>query len=179
MLIAMKPLDPVALTRTLVDIESTTYDEAAVGAYLASLLSERGFVVERTAVPQPANSRSTGERFNVYGDYGARPESCSLHIWIRCLRLSPVAKMISTSTAADRATPKELSWRSWPRRSAAGSRGGGGAAVCGGRGARLRRGAGGEPVSKGSRFLINGEPTDNRLALASKGALRAEIRRMA
>jgi acetylornithine deacetylase len=28
---------------------------------------------------------------------------------------------------------------------------------------------------KGSRFLINGEPTDNRLALASKGALRAEI----
>ena len=28
---------------------------------------------------------------------------------------------------------------------------------------------------KGSRFLINGEPTDNRLALASKGALRASI----
>ncbi len=31
-------------------------------------------------------------------------------------------------------------------------------------------------VSKGSRFLINGEPTDNRLALASKGALRAAFR---
>jgi acetylornithine deacetylase len=29
---------------------------------------------------------------------------------------------------------------------------------------------------KGSKFLINGEPTDNRLALASKGALRVEIR---
>ncbi len=29
---------------------------------------------------------------------------------------------------------------------------------------------------KGSRFLINGEPTDNRLALASKGALRATFR---
>jgi acetylornithine deacetylase len=28
---------------------------------------------------------------------------------------------------------------------------------------------------KGSRFLINGEPTDNRLALASKGALRVAI----
>jgi len=28
---------------------------------------------------------------------------------------------------------------------------------------------------KGSRFLINGEPTDNRLALASKGALRAVL----
>jgi acetylornithine deacetylase len=29
---------------------------------------------------------------------------------------------------------------------------------------------------KGSRFLINGEPTDNRLALASKGALRAAFK---
>jgi acetylornithine deacetylase len=29
---------------------------------------------------------------------------------------------------------------------------------------------------KGSRFLVNGEPTDNRLALASKGTLRAVIR---
>ena len=29
---------------------------------------------------------------------------------------------------------------------------------------------------KGSRFLINGEPTDNRLAIASKGALRLELR---
>ena len=30
--------------------------------------------------------------------------------------------------------------------------------------------------AKGSRFLINGEPTDNRLALASKGTLRAVLR---
>ena len=29
---------------------------------------------------------------------------------------------------------------------------------------------------RGSRYLINGEPTDNRLALASKGALRAVLR---
>jgi acetylornithine deacetylase len=29
---------------------------------------------------------------------------------------------------------------------------------------------------RGSRFLINGEPTDNRVAIAAKGALRAEIR---
>jgi len=29
---------------------------------------------------------------------------------------------------------------------------------------------------KGNRFLINGEPTDNRLAIASKGALRVLIR---
>ena len=30
--------------------------------------------------------------------------------------------------------------------------------------------------ARGSRFLINGEPTDNRLALASKGCLRVELR---
>jgi acetylornithine deacetylase len=29
---------------------------------------------------------------------------------------------------------------------------------------------------KGSRFLINGEPTDNRIALASKGALRVSLK---
>jgi acetylornithine deacetylase len=29
---------------------------------------------------------------------------------------------------------------------------------------------------RGSKFLINGEPTDNRLALATKGALRVELR---
>ncbi len=28
---------------------------------------------------------------------------------------------------------------------------------------------------RGARFLINGEPTDNRLALASKGCLRVEL----
>jgi acetylornithine deacetylase len=27
----------------------------------------------------------------------------------------------------------------------------------------------------GSRFLINGEPTENKIAVASKGALRAEV----
>jgi acetylornithine deacetylase len=30
-------------------------------------------------------------------------------------------------------------------------------------------------VNRGSRFLINGEPTENKLAIASKGALRYEI----
>ena len=29
--------------------------------------------------------------------------------------------------------------------------------------------------SRGSKFLVNGEPTENRIAVASKGALRAEI----
>ena len=56
----MIPLDPIALTRRLVDIESVTYNEAAVGAYLDNFLRERGFATERTAVTQPPNSRYTG-----------------------------------------------------------------------------------------------------------------------
>jgi acetylornithine deacetylase len=32
-----------------------------------------------------------------------------------------------------------------------------------------------EHAPSGCRFLINGEPTDNRIALASKGTLRAEV----
>src|ERR1700691_4492413 len=70
----MKTLDPIALTRRLVDIESVTYNEAAVGAYLDTFLRERGFAVERTAVSQPPNSRYSGERFNVYAGNGERPD---------------------------------------------------------------------------------------------------------
>jgi acetylornithine deacetylase/succinyl-diaminopimelate desuccinylase-like protein len=32
------------------------------------------------------------------------------------------------------------------------------------------------PLSEGSRFLINGEPTDNRLGLATRGILRLKLR---
>jgi acetylornithine deacetylase len=70
----MKPLDPVDLTRRLVDIESLTYNEGAVGAYLDELLQGRGFAVERTAVPQPRQSRYTGERFNLYAGSGEHPD---------------------------------------------------------------------------------------------------------
>ena len=36
----MKPLDPLDLTRRLVNIESITYNEGAVGEYLDSFLRE-------------------------------------------------------------------------------------------------------------------------------------------
>src|ERR1700761_4441095 len=59
-------LDPVQLTRRLVDIESITYNEGAVGEFLAEFLTQRGFAVERMAVEQHQESRTTGERLNVY-----------------------------------------------------------------------------------------------------------------
>jgi acetylornithine deacetylase len=173
----MKPLDPLDLTRRLVDIESLTYNEGAVGAYLDALLRERGFAVERTAVAQPAQSRFTGERFNLYGGTGGRPDVVlsthmdtvppfipssedDLFLYGRgaCDAKGIIAAQVAAAERLREAgVAVALLFVVGEERDSAGARI-----------ANLH--------AKGSRFLINGEPTDNRLALASKGALRAEIR---
>ena len=173
----MKPLDPLDLTRRLVDIESLTYNEGAVGEYLDALLQERGFAVERTEVAQPPQSRYSGPRFNLYASYGERPDVVlSTHMdtvppfissteddlflygrgacdakGIMAAQLAAVERLREAGVAA------ALLFVVGEERDSAGARE-----------ANLH--------PKGSRFLINGEPTDNRLALASKGALRAEVR---
>ena len=63
------PTDPVALTRQLVDIESISENEAAVGHFLSRYLREQGFQVETTAVPHSAGR----ERFNVYAGISNDP----------------------------------------------------------------------------------------------------------
>jgi acetylornithine deacetylase len=173
----MKPLDPIALTRRLVDIESVTYNEGAVGAFLDTFLRERGFAVERMAVAQPPNSRFTGERFNVYGGNGGRPDVVlsthmdtvppffpstedDLFLYGRgaCDAKGIIAAQVAAAERLRAAgVAVALLFVVGEERDSAGARE-----------ANLH--------PKGSRFLINGEPTDNRLALASKGALRAEIR---
>src|SRR5580704_17603448 len=68
-------LDPIALTRQLCEIESTTYNEGAVGDFLAGFLAGRGWAVEKTPVAQPAESSAVGDRWNVYaGTAGETPE---------------------------------------------------------------------------------------------------------
>jgi acetylornithine deacetylase len=173
----MKPLDPLDFTRRLVDIESLTYNEGAVGLWLDEFLIGRGFTTERTAVPQPAGSKYSGDRFNVYADFGARPDVVlSTHMdtvppFIPCTeddlylygRGTCDAKGIIAAQVAAAERLREagvavgLLFVSGEERDSAGARI-----------ANL--------TPRGSRFLINGEPTDNRLAVASKGALRAEIR---
>src|SRR5271165_3802430 len=70
----IQTLDPLRLTRQLVEIESTTYREGEVGDFLADLLAARGWSVEKTPVPQPDESGQTGTRWNVYGGpAGASP----------------------------------------------------------------------------------------------------------
>jgi acetylornithine deacetylase len=178
----VKPLDPLDLTRRLVDIESLTYNEGAVGEYLNGFLQERGFTVERTAVPQPPQSSHTGShysgpRFNVYAGTGQRPDVVlsthmdtvppflpsredDLYLYGRgsCDAKGIIAAQVAAAERLREAgVAVALLFVVGEERDSAGAKV-----------ANL------EP--KGSRFLINGEPTENRLALASKGTLRAEIR---
>ena len=177
MLNTMKPLDPVDLTRRLVDIESITYNEGAVGEYLDGFLRERDFAVERTAVPQPAQSRFSGPRFNLYAGDGERPDVVlsthmdtvppfipskedDLFVYGRgaCDAKGIIAAQVAAAERLREAgVAAGLLFVVGEERDSAGA-----------------KVANQHP--KGSRFLINGEPTDNRLALASKGTLRAEIR---
>ena len=169
--------DPVQLTRRLMDIESTTYNEGAVGVYLARYLAERGFLVETTPVPQPPGSACTGERLNVYAAGQADPPDV-----VFSTHMDTVPPYIPSSEDED----------SIYGRGACDAKGIIAAQIAAAerlreRGVRVgllfvvgeeRDSAGAQLANeqpRGSRFLINGEPTDNRLALASKGALRVSI----
>jgi len=171
-------LDPIQLTRRLVDIESISYNEGAVGDFLADFLAGRGWVVEKTPVPQPAESGKASARWNVYaGTAGETPDLVfSTHLDTVPPYLAPTedaeflyGRGVSDAKgiiAAQVVAAEELR--------AAGFRVG--LLFVSG---EERDSAGAKIANlnpKGSRFLINGEPTDNRLALASKGALRAVIK---
>jgi acetylornithine deacetylase len=156
------------LTRTLIDIDSTTGREREVGdflyQYLYRLAEGTGGTVERMPVE--------GDRFNVFAAWGEPVVVLSTHmdtvppfipssedgefVWGRgaCDTKGIIAAMIQAV--------EELL--------AEGRRGFGLLFVVGeetdSRGAQV---ANRNP--RGSRFLINGEPTENRLALGSKGML--------
>jgi len=162
-------VDVVALTRALVDIDSTTGQEAAVGRHLASYLRARGFVVTE----QPVDST----RFNVIAGSGQPAVVFSTHF--DCVppffpsrleggrvygRGACDAKGILAAqvAAADRL------------RQSGESRIGLLFVVGEERGSDGARAA--NRLPRGSRYLVDGEPTDNRLGLATRGILRVIIR---
>ncbi len=188
---AASPVDPVrsvdvvALTRELVDIESTTYHEGPVGAFLVTLLRDMGYAVEPMRVEQ-ADPRTTpgapaGEaegRLNVYAAAaGSAPEVVlSTHMdtvppFFPC---TEDAEFLYGRGVCDAKGIIAAQIAAAERLRGAGV-GGGLLFVVG-----EERDSAGAAVAnlhaRGSRFLINGEPTDNRLALATKGALRLELR---
>jgi acetylornithine deacetylase len=173
-----QPLDPIRLTRELVEIESTTYHEGEVGDFLAEFLTGRGWHVEKTPVPQPPESAVSDARWNVFA--GSQPQAADL---VFSTHLDTVPPYIPFSEDADFMYGRGVSDAKGIIASQIAA-----AEVLRGEGmcvgllfvAGEERDSAGAKVAndspKGSRFLINGEPTENRLALASKGALRAVFR---
>jgi acetylornithine deacetylase len=170
--------DAIALLRKLIDIDSTTFHEGAAGLFLAEYLCARGFSVETTPVQQPEGSSHTGERLNVYA--AAQPGDPVVVLSTHMDTVPPwmpsrededwvygrgacdakgiiVAMILAAEQLRERAVPVALLFVVGEERDSAGAKV-----------ANLR--------PRGSRFLINGEPTENRVAVASKGALRASVR---
>jgi acetylornithine deacetylase len=163
-------MNVVALTRQLVDIESTTGDEGRVGHFLLQELRRLGYNVQRMV--------AEGERANVYATAPQQPNPAMVF-----------------STHMDTVPPYIPSSEDEQRIYGRGS--------CDAKGIiaaqiaaaeRLRqqgiyvgllflvgeeRDSLGAKVANqqanGCKFLINGEPTENRVAIASKGALRVEL----
>jgi acetylornithine deacetylase len=177
-------LDPIDLTRRLVNIESTTYHEGAAGAFLAEFLAAQRWSVEKMPVAQPDPKLAPGAgsdsdaRFNVYAAMpGETPDVVlSTHFdtvppFFGCTeddeflygRGTCDAKGILAAQAAAAERLRDAGVKTGMLFVVGEERDSAGAKV-----------ANANP--RGSRFLINGEPTDNRLAIATKGALRVELR---
>ena len=163
-------MDVVALTRQLVDIESITGNEAHVGDVLHKELSRLGFHSNKLLVE--------GTRYNVYA---TSPQQPNPNI-VLSTHMDTVPPFIPSSEDATRIYG----------RGSCDAKGIIAAQVAAAE--RLRaenvyvgllflvgeeRNSLGAQVaneqSHGCRFLVNGEPTENRMATASKGTLRVNL----
>ena len=168
-------MDAITLTRQLIDIESISGNEAAVGNYLYGELCRVGYQTRRMPVE--------GERFNIYATSleQANPEL------VFSTHMDTVPPFIPSSEDAGRIYG----------RGSCDAKGIIAAQIAAAE--RLRREGiyvgllfvvGEERDSLGAKvaneyaasqpshrckYLVNGEPTENRIALASKGTLRAEV----
>jgi len=188
-------MDAITLTRQLIDIESITGNEAAVGSYLWGELSRLGYQAKKMPVE--------AGRFNVYAappewtpEAGSREPEADFPNVVFSTHLDTVPPFIPSSEDASRIYG----------RGSCDAKGIIAAQIAAAE--RLRREqiyvgllfvAGEERDSLGAqtaneyaashfpsakpattqkarrRFLVNGEPTENRIALASKGTLRVEV----
>ncbi len=163
-------MDLFALTRKLIDIESITGNETAVGEALAGELQQLGYNVERMPVE--------GARFNIWATSPGTPNPAV----VLSTHMDVVPPFIPSSETEDRIYG----------RGSCDAKGIIAAQI--GTAEKLKtngihvgllflvgeeRDSQGAQVAnqqpRGAKFLINGEPTENKLALASKGTLRVEV----
>ena len=163
-------MDVAAFTRTLVDIESVTGNEGPLGNFLCQELTRMGYQAQKMTAEL--------ERCNVLATFPeqSRPE-------------------VVFSTHMDTVPPFIPSWEDSTSVYGRGSCDAKGIIATQIAAAERLRGEGihvgllflvgeerdslGAKVANekpvGCKFLINGEPTENKVAIASKGALRAEV----
>jgi len=167
---AADTVDIVALTRALVDIDSTTGREGAAGRWLADYLRARGWSVEEQRVDETrfnviATAAPPGLVFSTHFDcvppfFSSRIVGDRLYGRGACDAKGILAAQVA---AADR-----LRRSGEPRVGLV-------FVVGEERGSDGARAANEAPAATGSRFLIDGEPTDNRLGLATRGILRIRL----
>jgi acetylornithine deacetylase len=164
-------MDVNELTRQLIDIPSVTGDEQAVGEFLHSHLEDLGYSVRRQHV--------TTDRFNVFATTNAKPEIVlSTHIDTvpRFIASSEDVENIYGRGACDAKGIIAAQIHAAERLRELGvnefgllftvdeETGSAGAQV-----------ANADEAATTVRYLVNGEPTDNKLASATKGSLRLNL----
>lgn len=170
----MDPVGLVDLARSLVDIESTTGREGEAGRWLSNYLRQAGYGVTEQRVDSTrfnilatagANSGTPSVVFSTHFDcvppfFPSRIEGDRLYGRGACDAKGILAAQVA---AADRLrhsgeTRVGLLFVVGEER--------------GSDGARIAN----EAANGSTRFLIDGEPTDNRLGLATRGILRLKLR---
>lgn len=165
----MDPLDVVALTRRLVDVESTTGQEAVVCGMVGEELEQRGYGVTRQivterrvnllatvgapevifsthmdCVPPFTPSRVDGDRIHGRGSCDAKGILVSQFAAVEALRATGETRVGLLFLVGE-------------------ERGSDGALIA-------------DQLSSGvTRYLVNGEPTDGRLALGHRGVVRVKL----
>jgi acetylornithine deacetylase len=163
------PVAQIALTRQLIDIDSTTGREAEVGRFLANTLRSFGYqVTEQHVIDGRFNVIATRDTpvvvMSTHIDcvppfFPSRIEGDRLYGRGACDVKGAIVAMIA---AAERL------------HAAGESRVGLLFVIAEERGSEGARAA--NDIAMGSRFLIDGEPTDNRLGIATRGVYRAKLK---
>ncbi len=164
----MDPVDPVVLARQLIDIDSTTGAEGRVAGVLATYLRERGYsVLEQPLAGNRCNViAAIGEPrlvFSTHFDcvppfFPSRVEGDVLYGRGACDAKGILAAQVAAAESLRAAGETRIGLVFV----AGEERGSDGAKAA-------------NKIASQSAYLINGEPTDNRLGAATRGVLRVKL----
>jgi acetylornithine deacetylase len=167
----MDSLTQIRITRELIDIDSTTGREAEAGEFIARTLEDLGWAVERQLVVDGrfnVIARTTQNPLVVFSThfdcvppfFPSREESGRVYGRGAC---DAKGILVAQVAAAERL------------RAAGEQRVGLVFVIAEERGSEGARAANEHSAASGCRFLVNGEPTDSRLASATRGVYRVRL----